>query len=222
MRKFKRIITIIVTLVIIIAIGVVGKIFFQGHNEYKKAISNIAIDKIVDKIKNDKDYTKIEEVSKDFLTGIIAIEDRRFFEHDGIDLISLSRAIVNNLKAGRVIEGGSTITQQLAKNLYFDSDQELSRKVAEFILARDLEKEYSKEEILELYVNIIYYGNDSYGIKQATKGYFGKSPKDITYDEATLLAGIPQAPSYYDLTKNLEGAREKQKYVEKAINENFK
>lgn len=222
MKAIKKISITIITLIIIITSIICGVIFFKGHGEYKRAINNIGISEIVKEVQSHSNYTELENVSKEFLMAIVAIEDRRFFEHKGIDIISLGRAIINNLKAGDIIEGGSTITQQLAKNLYFDSDQELSRKVAELILARQLEKEYSKKEILELYINIIYYGNDSYGIKEATRGYFGKEPKDITYDEATLLAGVPQAPSYYDLTKNLEGAKNKQKYVEKAMKENFK
>lgn len=222
MKKIKRLIITVITLAIIICASIGGLIFLQGHGEYKDAIGKIGIDEIVTKVQSNSNYTELEDVSKDFLTGIVAIEDRRFFKHGGIDIISLGRALVNNVKARQIIEGGSTITQQLAKNLYFDSDQELSRKVAELILARKLEKEYSKEEILELYINVIYYGNNSFGIKEATQGYFGKNPNEISYDEATLLAGVPQAPSRYDLTKNLQGARLKQKFVEKAIKENFK
>ncbi|MGL4453079.1 MAG: transglycosylase domain-containing protein [Sarcina sp.] len=221
MKSIKKMIITIITLIIIISSIICVPILLKGYSEYKSAIERIEISEIVDKVQNKSNYIKLEDVSEDFLIAIVAIEDRRFFEHEGIDIISLGRALINNLRAKEIIEGGSTITQQLAKNLYFDSEQELSRKVAELILAKELEKEYSKEVILELYINIIYYGNNSYGINEATQAYFKKAPKDITYDEATLLAGVPQAPSYYDLTKNLDGARQKQKYVEKAIKENF-
>ncbi|WP_297520597.1 biosynthetic peptidoglycan transglycosylase [uncultured Clostridium sp.] len=222
MKAIKNIIITIITLTILVGLTGAGIIFLKGHEEYKDATTRINLENIVNKVQSNKGYTELKDVSEDFLIAIVAIEDRRFFEHKGIDVISLGRALVNNMKAGEIIEGGSTITQQLAKNLYFSSDQELSRKVAELILAKELEKKYSKDEILELYINVIYYGNDSYGIKEATTGYFNKLPSKITYDEATLLAGVPQAPSYYDLTKNLGGAKEKQKYVEKAITENFK
>ncbi|MGL5069368.1 MAG: biosynthetic peptidoglycan transglycosylase [Sarcina sp.] len=221
MKIIKDIIITIITLIAITFGIVAGVVFFTGHEEYKVAVNKVGLDITIEQLQLGESYTKLEDVSKDFLTAIVAIEDRRFLEHGGVDIISLGRALINNIKAGQVIEGGSTITQQLAKNLYFDSDQEFTRKVAELFLARELEKNYSKEEILELYINIIYFGNDSYGIKEATMGYFEKLPSEITYDEATLLAGVPQAPSRYDLTKNLAGAREKQKYVEKAIIENF-
>ena len=221
MKTIKNIIITIITLIVITFGIVAGIIFLKGHEEYKTAINRIGLNEVVQELQSRDSYTKIEDVSKDFLMAIVAIEDRRFFEHSGIDIISLGRALINNIEAGQVIEGGSTITQQLAKNFYFDSDQEFSRKVAELFLARELEANYEKEEILELYINVIYYGNDSYGIKEATQGYFNKLPSEITYDEATLLAGVPQAPSRYDLTENLEGARVKQKYVEKAIKENF-
>ncbi|MGL4656781.1 MAG: biosynthetic peptidoglycan transglycosylase [Sarcina sp.] len=222
MNAIKRIIITVITLMIIVLSIIGGVVFSKGYKIYNNAIEDTAVTKKVEKIQRDVNFTKLKDVSDDFLVAIVAIEDRRFYEHKGIDFIALGRALVNNIKAGEIIEGGSTITQQLAKNLYFDSEQKFTRKVAEVLLAKEIEGKYTKEEILELYINIIYYGNDSYGIKAATNGYFGKNPKDITYKEATLLAGVPQSPTYYDLTKNLDGAKVKQKYVEKAITENFK
>lgn len=219
MRKIKKGIFFILIIMLIVGSFIGGKIVFNGYFEYKEAITKHSIEFVVDEIQKGENYTEIHEISEDFLVAIVAIEDRRFLNHKGIDYKGLARALVRNLQAGEIVEGGSTITQQLAKNLYFSSEQNINRKIAELFLAKDIEELYSKEEILELYVNIIYYGNDSYGIYQATKGYFDKEPSELTYDEATLLAGVPQAPSVYDLTKNLEGAREKQKYVEKAINE---
>lgn len=219
MKTFKRFTCYIIGFVIFIAVIICGAIFLEGYKDYKKAINDSNIETLVNNVQSKSDYTKIGNISEDFLIAIVAIEDKRFLSHDGIDYISLVRATVRNLKAMEIIEGGSTITQQLAKNLYFDAQQTLTRKISELLLAKDLEKKYEKEEILELYVNVIYYGNDSYGIRQASKAYFKKNPSELSHDEATLLAGVPQSPSNYDLTKNLDRAKERQVYVEKAFKE---
>lgn len=193
---------------------------FNGYNEYSKKVEDNSIENVVNDIRMREDYIKIEDVSKDFLAGIVSIEDKRFLEHSGIDYISVCRAIVNNLKAGEIIEGGSTITQQLAKNMYFDTEQSLSRKIAEFIVAKKIENSYSKHEILELYINLIYYGNDYYGINQASKGYFNKRPSELNLEEATILAGLPQAPSLYNPKKNLDAAKRRQEYVIESMEKN--
>lgn len=112
---------------------------------------------------------------------------------------------------------GSTITQQTGRLLYFTQEQRFTRKVAELFVAFDLEKNYSKEDILELYINIIYYGNGYYGIRDASLGYFNKEPKDLTLDEASLLAGIPNAPSVYSPNKNLDLAKKRQSAVLSAM-----
>ena len=123
------------------------------------------------------------------------------------------RAAFNYLKAMAFVEGGSTVTQQLAKNLYFSQEKELTRKVAEVFMAFNLEKNYSKEEILELYVNSIYFGNGYYSVAEASEGYFGKAPSEMTEYESTLLAGIPNAPSVYALTANPDLAAQRQRQV---------
>ena len=116
-------------------------------------------------------------------------------------------------KAGSLVEGGSGITQQLCKNLYFTQEKKFSRKIAEVFLSFQFEKLYTKDEILELYVNSIFFGNNYYCVKEASLGYFGKLPKDMNDYESTLLAGIPNAPSAYALTKNPELAHQRQKRV---------
>ena len=128
---------------------------------------------------------------------------QRFYQHYGIDPISLVRAIRNNLRAKALIEGGSTITQQLAKNLYFDDEASLVRKAAEAMVTVVLEERYSKDEILELYVNCIYFGESYYCVYDASIGYFQKIPSQMTDFEATMLAGIPNAPSAYAPTVNM-------------------
>jgi len=127
----------------------------------------------------------------------ISIEDVKFYEHSGIDWQSLARALLVNLKSGRIVQGGSTITQQLAKNAFLTSERTVSRKVKELILTFRLEKRYSKDEILNLYLNQIPYGSNSYGIEAASETFFDKKAKDLTIAEAALLASLPRAPSYY-------------------------
>ena len=148
---------------------------------------------------------------------MVAIEDHRFYSHGALDYISICRATLNNIKARRVVEGGSTITQQLAKNLCLSNERSFKRKFKEVLLAFELEKKYSKEEILELYVNVINFGDGNIGIGQAAKGYFGKSAKYLTYGEATMLAGLPQAPSVYALSNNNELCKKRQSQVINAL-----
>ena len=128
----------------------------------------------------------------------VAIEDRRFFQHGGLDLEGIARAAVASLKAGRVVEGGSTITQQLVRNLYISRERTVQRKLKEACLATKLDNAWSKQRILTTYLNQVYYGNQAYGIEAAAETYFSKHAKDLTLDESALLAGLTQAPSVYD------------------------
>ena len=131
--------------------------------------------------------------------------------------MSIGRAIEKNIKAKRLVEGGSTITQQLAKNMYFNFDKKFSRKIAELFVAFDLESKYKKQEILSMYINVIYFGNGYYGLNEASNGYFDKSVDKLTFDEITLLAGLPNAPSAFSLNDNLDLAKKRQKLVQDAI-----
>ena len=148
-----------------------------------------------------------------YLNAVVAVEDHRFEQHFGIDLIAIGRAAWNNLTTWSLREGGSTITQQLAKNMYFTQEKSFIRKVAEMFVAFQLEHTYTKDEILELYVNSIYFGDGYYGIGDACKGYLNKAPIEMTNYECTLMAGIPNAPSVYSLTENPALAEQRQKYV---------
>ncbi|MEM6712165.1 MAG: transglycosylase domain-containing protein [Pseudomonadota bacterium] len=138
--------------------------------------------------------------------AVIAIEDRRFHSHLGLDPIGLARAMVVNAQAGRFVQGGSTITQQLAKNLFLTADRTISRKIQELILAVWLETSYSKDEILELYLNRVYLGAGAYGVDAAARRYFGKSASQVTLAEAAILAGLLRAPSRFAPTRNPQGA----------------
>lgn len=138
--------------------------------------------------------------------AFIAIEDRRFYHHPGFDPIGMSRAIVSNMRAGRVVQGGSTLTQQLAKNLFLSPDQNIKRKVQELMLAVWLEMKFSKKEILALYLNRVYFGAGAYGIEAASQRYFDKSARELTVGEAALLAGLLKAPSRYSPVSESERA----------------
>lgn len=192
----------------------------SGYLLYKTSISKISIEEKVTSLRESEDYVELKDISKDFLNGIVAVEDHRFYKHGGIDYISLGRAVVSNLRAGEIVMGGSTISQQLAKNLFFTNEQKFERKIAELFVVNRLEAKYSKDEILELYVNEIYYGDGNWGIKNASEVYFGKAPKEINFDEAVLLAGLPQAPDYYVLSKNYDGAEVRSQIVISAMIKN--
>lgn len=189
----------------------------QGYTLYRKALSEMSLEEKVASIQSNEDYTTFDELPQTYLNAVISVEDKRFYGHPGIDPIAIGRAVVNDIKAGSFVEGGSTITQQLAKNLYFSQQKELTRKAAEVFMAFHIENNYDKEEILEIYLNTIYFGDGYYCVRDASEGYFGKEPKDMSMDECTLLAGIPNAPSVYAPTKNPELARQRQLQVFKRM-----
>ncbi|MCB2114411.1 MAG: PBP1A family penicillin-binding protein [Parvularculaceae bacterium] len=151
----------------------------------------------------------VDELPPYLVKAFLATEDRRFYEHRGVDLRGTMRALINNMKSSGRIEGGSTITQQLVKNLFLSPEQTYIRKAKEAMLAFWLEGRYSKDEILSLYLNRIYFGAGAYGVESAAKTYFDKSARDVTLSEAALLAGLPQAPSTLAPTQNPIGARER-------------
>lgn len=155
----------------------------------------------------------LSKMPKRLINAFLAAEDARFFEHKGLDYQSIIRAFYINLSAGRVVQGGSTITQQVVKSFFLTPERSLSRKIREAILAYRIEKNLSKEEILHLYLNQIYLGNGAYGVQSASEVYFGKDANDINIAEAALLAGLPKAPSRYSPYHNLEAAKERQQYV---------
>lgn len=209
MRFIKKLFGFIFLLIIIASSIIIS----SGYGKYKEALSLLPLSEAALKIRNDASYTNIEDISETFVNAVVSVEDRRFYKHKGVDILGIMRAVTTNLKNRELSEGGSCITQQLAKNIYFMNDNTLSRKVAEVMVAVKIEKEFSKEEILELYFNVIYYGSGYYNIKDASKGYFGKKPSDLSDYEATLLAGIPNAPSVYSLKNNPDLAKKRQKKV---------
>lgn len=164
-----------------------------------------------------RSWVGIDSISKNLIDAIVATEDASFFDNDGVDEKRLVGALLQNVQSANISAGGSTITMQMARNLFFAPekrfDQSLDRKISEIFLAKALTKIFSKDEILELYLNLVYFGNGTYGAEAAAQGYFGKSAKDLSWNEATLLAGLPQSPSGLDPFTNLEGAKARQRTV---------
>ena len=185
----------------------------EGYGLYKNAVQEESLEETVAEIRRQENFTSLEEMPETYVQAVVSVEDHRFYDHFGLDLIAIGRAVVNDIKAGRYVEGGSTITQQLAKNLYFSQEKTMSRKAAEVFLALEIEQKYTKDEILELYVNSIYFGDGFYSVGEASEGYFGKPASEMNDYECTLLAGVPNAPSKYAPSKNLALAEKRQQKV---------
>jgi len=161
----------------------------------------------------DRKVIRISELPKVVIQAFVAAEDTRFYQHKGVDILSIMRAFFKNIVAGHIVQGGSTITQQVAKSLYLSPERNYMRKIKEAILAYKIDKYLSKDEILNLYLNHIYLGHGTYGIEAASQGYFGKSARDLILPEAALLAGLPKSPSNYSPYAHLDMARQRQLYV---------
>ncbi len=177
--------------------------------------SNIIIydDKLNNIANENKNFVKLDDISDNVKKAIISVEDKNFYNHKGFDYLRIIKALFINLKSGKIKQGASTISQQYIKNLYLTFDQTLKRKMQEALLTIELETHYSKDEILEGYLNTINFGSGKYGIKDASEYYFNKNPKDLTIEEATILVGIPKNPSYYNPVKNFKNAKKRQKDV---------
>lgn len=209
MKTIKRIL-LLCLIVLVVATGVQIK---GGYDKYKSALEERPLADVIAELQSKKNYTQYEDVPEIYYKALIAVEDRRFYKHNGLDIVGSFRAIYNDIKAWELLEGGSTISQQLAKNLYFPQDNTLQRKIAEIFMAMKIEWEYEKEEVLEFYVNGIYYGSGYYCIFDASQGYFDKKPIDMTDYECTLLVGIPNAPSIYSLDVRPDLAAQRQEKV---------
>ena len=209
MKIFKKI--IIILLVLILLAGIIG--FIVGYSVYSGALKEKPLISRMDEIENDEHFVPFSELPKNYINAVVAVEDHRFYDHGPIDFIAIGRAIWVNVTNFELREGGSTITQQLAKNVILSQDETATRKLGEIVAAFDIEKNYSKDDILALYVNTCYFGEGYYGIYDASMGYYNKEPKDLTLDEATMLAGVPNAPSVYAPTVNPDLAKKRQEHV---------
>ena len=209
MKTIKRLLWLVLVVLVIVA-GVQIK---GGYDKYQLALADRPLAEVIEELQDKENYTQYRDVPEIYYKALVAVEDRRFYKHNGFDIIGSARAIYNDIKAWELLEGGSTISQQLAKNLYFPQDNTLQRKIAEIFMAMKIERDYEKDDVLEFYVNGIYYGSGYYSIYAASNGYFGKEPKDMTDYECTLLVGIPNAPSIYSLDVRPDLARQRQEKV---------
>ena len=192
---------------------IVGAVFgVKGYLMSREALEQLPVEEMAEEIQADEHFTTIEELPELYVQAVIAAEDQRFWTHGGYDLIAIGRALWNDLRTMSFAEGGSTITQQLAKNQYFTQEKRIERKVAEVFAAVEIEAVLTKEEIFELYVNTIYFGSGYYGIYDAAMGYYGKEPSALSDAEAVMRAGLPNAPSAYspDVSPELAGQRMRQ------------
>ena len=210
MKLIKKLIfLLLIALIIIFSV-----VALNGKKMYDEKISKMSLQDTIAEIESNKNYVKLEDLPDDYKNAVIAVEDHRFKKHGAIDLIAIGRAIWINVTNFELREGGSTITQQVAKNIFFISENDaLTRKSAEIFAAFDLEKNYSKDKILELYVNTIYFGDGYYGIKEACNGYLNIEPSQMTLYDCTMMAGIPNAPSVYNPSANPKLTRSRQKKV---------
>lgn len=213
-KKFICRVLVLALLVCIIAAGYYG---VRGYQMYREAVADIPISSIADNICAKENFTEYEQLPQIYIDAVIAAEDKRFFRHQGIDPLAIARAAFNDILAGAFVEGGSTIPQQLAKNQLFTQDKKIERKFADAFGAFAIEKEYSKKQIFELYVNSIYFGSGYYGIYDAAMGYFGKTPAQLDDYEAVMLAGLPNAPSNYSPDGNVELAEKRMSVVLKRM-----
>lgn len=213
MKVFRKILLILLILIIVIL-----SIFcIIGFSTYSAKLKEKPLVNRIEEITSDEHFVKFGDMSADYRNAVIAVEDHRYYDHGPVDFIGIGRAIFNNIRYGELREGGSTITQQIAKNIFFSHEQTFTRKLGEIFAAFDLEKNYTKNEIFELYVNTAYFGDGYYGIYDASYGYYNKSPKDLNLDESSMLAGVPNAPSVYAPTVNLTLAKQRQQHVIKKM-----
>ena len=158
-------------------------------------------------------YVSLKDIPPHVRQAFISAEDKNFYRHPGVDPVAILRAVVANVKRGKIHQGASTITQQLARNLFLTPDRSLKRKIKEALLAIKIERHFTKDQILEMYLNYIYLGQGAYGVEAASRVYFGKSVKELTIDEAAVLAGLPKAPTRYNPFRNPDRVKERRDYV---------
>ena len=209
MKILKKLLFIIFILLLLAATF----IFLIGFGYYSNTLHEKSLTECVEAVTSKEHYVPFDQLSKDYINAVIAVEDHRYYDHGPVDFIGIARALYTNIRDGKFDEGGSTITQQVAKNVIFNQDKTLIRKVGEVFAAYDLEKNYTKQEIFALYVNSSYFGDGYYCIYDASMGYYGKEPKDLNLDEASMLAGVPNAPSVYAPTVNPDLAKKRQSHV---------
>lgn len=213
-----RVLLVIVGFVVLTA----GFFAVKGALMWNRSKSALSVIQAAENIRAESGFVAFDELPRFYVDAVVSVEDRRFFDHNGISLRSIARAALYDLKTRSLDQGGSTITQQVAKNVWFSEEKKLERKFAEVWAAFELENKLSKNEIFELYVNTIYFGCGYYGITSAAEGYFGKKPSELSDYECAMLAGLPNAPSVYSLDESPELARQRLEQVLDSMRDNGK
>lgn len=208
-KKIIRTIFSIIGIIAALCAAVIVYFAIRGAVMWNDAKAEKPIGTVIEQLQSADDFTVISELPEFYINAVISVEDRKFRTHNGINLKSIARALLYDIKSLSFEQGGSTITQQLAKNLWFTQEKKIERKFAEVYAAFELENALSKDEIFELYVNTIYFGSDYYGITAAARGYFGKTPAELSEYECAMLAGLPNAPSAYSPDESPELARQR-------------
>lgn len=231
-KKKHRLFWFVIKLQILLMVAVVVGVFYYDYSGYAKEIQQYrkeaielvrasnentfvpsqsssiydAKGRLISHLKSQKeaDYVEFKDIPVDFVTATVSIEDKRFYSHDGIDIIAIIRSARAILKSGELTQGGSTITMQLARNVYLDNGKRWERKIREMFIAAELEKIYSKNKIMEFYLNNIYYANGYYGIKAACNGYFSCELEELSLSQIAFLCAIPNSPTYYDPIVNFD------------------
>lgn len=212
-KKVLKIILIVLAGIVAICLAFAGFFAIKGAVLWNDAKKSLSIDTATANIRAEDGFVEFDELPKFYVDAVISTEDRKFFTHGGINVKSMLRAVLYDLKNKSLEQGGSTITQQLAKNIWFTQEKKFERKFAEVWAALELERELDKQEIFELYVNTIYFGSGYYGISAAARGYYGKEPSELSDYECAMLAGLPNAPSVYSPDESPELAKERLEQV---------
>ncbi|WP_239256099.1 transglycosylase domain-containing protein [Listeria ilorinensis] len=230
--KNKHIIKIIILTILILILGLIIYLVVVAKSAdidaLKKGLETATIiydkdgDKAGELSSTNATFVKIDDISPNVTNAVVSIEDRDFYEHKGFDIKGILRSFWGLVTTGEITGGGSTITQQLAKNALLSQEQTFTRKIKELFMAREIEKTYSKDEIMEMYLNSSYFGNGEYGVENASLKYFGKHASELNVPEAATIAGLLQAPSAYDPYNHMDKATERRNMVLKAMWENNK
>ena len=212
-KKITKVIFSVIGIIAALCVIVVGFFAIKGAVMWNNAKAANPLDTAVAELQSAEGFARVSELPQFYINAVISVEDRKFRTHNGINLKSIARAILYDVKTLSFDQGGSTITQQLAKNIWFTQEKQIERKFAEVFAAFELESALSKDEIFELYVNTIYFGSGYYGVTDAAQGYFGKAPSELTEYECAMLAGLPNAPSAYSPDESPELAEQRLRLV---------
>ncbi len=218
-RLVLRIVLLTLLTILTVALIAIGVFAVLGWNMHQEAVTGRPVRQVYAELSQDEHFVGFDELPEFYVNAVVATEDRDFWGHSGIDPSAIVRALLHDIAARDFAEGGSTITMQTAKNLYYTQDKRLERKTAEVFTAFELEDKLDKKQIFELYVNTIYFGSNYYGIYAASMGYYGVPPSELTDEQCAVLAGIPQAPSAYSPDVSPELAQQRAQQVLKSMRE---